>query len=348
MHKKSLRGEYDIIIVGAGPAGCSAAKFLSGKYNILMVDWSKFPRDKSCGGLLVEETQDFIKDWRMPKNVFSFPKYLNMKIIDWDNDLKVDIKRKIWNVSRRDFDCWLLKVLQNDIHFFPEAKFLEFEEKKKNVEILLEINNKRKHVRTKYLIGANGVFSNIRKVLAKKPMRYYIAIQHWIKHDNIGDSTYFIYDNEITNFYSWIIPKRDNLILGSALKKDSNIKDKMKILKKKLKEKLDISGKVFKKEAAILSRPKTEKDIFLGNDKVFLVGEAAGFISSSSGEGISFALRSGYNCARAINENSKDTFSLYEKFSENLINEIKEKINKSDILSVSKKRKAMFQQKRLK
>lgn len=202
-----------------------------------MIDWSKFPRNKSCGGLLVEETQDFIKDWRLPENVFSCPKYLNMKIIDWNNDLEIDVKRKLWNISRRDFDYWLLKTSQDGIHFFPRTKFLQFKKKKKNVEILLETNNKRKYVKTKYLIGANGSFSNIRKFLVKKPTRYYIAIQHWVRHSDISDSAYFIYDNEITDFYSWIIPKGKSLVLGSGLERGSNIKDKMKILENKSKRK---------------------------------------------------------------------------------------------------------------
>jgi len=342
MSKKSLKDEYDIIIVGAGPAGCSAAKFLSDEYNILMIDLSRFPRNKPCGGLLVEEAQNFIKDWELPKDIFSSPRYLNMKIIDWDNDLEMDIKRKLWNVSRRDFDRSLLKVSQKDIHFFSRTRLLQFEKKRRNIEIILEINNKRKVIRTRYLIGANGASSNIRKNLVKKPTRYYIGIQHWIKRNDINDNAYFIYDNEITDFYSWIIPKGKSLVLGSALKKGSNIKDKMKILENKSKEKLGIVGSVFKKEFVISLRPESEKDVFLGNDKIFLIGEAAGFISPSTGEGISFALRSGYNCARAINENSKDAFSLYKKFSENLIDEIKEKINKSDILSVPEKRKVMF------
>ena len=343
MDKKFLNNKYDIIIVGAGPAGCSVAKFLSDKYNILMVDWSKFPRDKSCGGLLVEETQDFIKDWGLPKKVFSYPKYLNLKIIDWDNDLETDIKRKLWNVSRKNFDYWLLKTLQNGIQFSSEIKFLQFMKKKKNIEVLLEINNKRKIIKTKYLIGANGSFSNIRKFLVKKPIRYYIAMQYWIKHSSISDSAYFIYDNEITDFYSWLIPKEGSLILGSALEKDSNIKDKMEILKNKIKEKFGIVGSVFKKESAILSRPKNEKDVLPGNDRIFLIGESAGFVSPSTGEGISFALRSGYNCARALNEDFNNAFSLYKKFSENLINEIKEKIDKSDKLSDPEKRKEIFE-----
>ncbi|MCK4592349.1 FAD-dependent monooxygenase [Candidatus Parcubacteria bacterium] len=342
MNKESLNNEYDIIIVGAGPAGCCVAKFLSNEYNILMIDRSRLPRDRSCGGLMVEEAQDFIKDWKLPKSVFSYPKYLDLKMIDWNNDLEIDIKKKLWNVSRKDFDYWLLKKSQNDVQFSFETKFLQFEKKRKNIEILLEINNKRKVIKTKYLIGANGPFSNIRNSLVKKPMRHYVAAQYWLKHKNIYNSAYFIYDNEITDFYSWIIQKKDNLILGSALEKDSNIKNKMRILRNKFKKKFNITGNVFKKEFAILSRPENKKDIFLGNDKIFLVGESAGFISPSTGEGISFAMRSGYNCAKALNENFEKPFSLYKEFSENLINEIKRKIDKSNALSDPEKRVEMF------
>jgi len=337
-----MNNEHDIIIVGAGPAGCCVAKFLSDKYNVLMIDQSKFPRNKSCGGLIVEETQDFIKSWKLSPDIFSYPKYLNLKIIDWNNDLEIDTKKKLWNVSRKDFDYWLLKESQNGIQFFSEAKLLQFEKKRKNIEVFLEINGERKIIKTKYLIGANGVFSNIRNFLVKKPMRYYIATQYWLKHTGTCNSAYFIYDNEITDFYSWIIQKKENLILGSALKKGSDIKNKMKILKNRLEKKINITNDVFKKEFAILPRPESEKDILLGDDKIFLVGEAAGFISSSTGEGISFAMRSGYNCAKSLNENFENPFFLYEKFSENLVNEIKRKIDKSNTLSMPKKRKEMF------
>ena len=342
MNKQSLNNEYDIIIVGAGPAGCCVAKFLSNEYNVLMIDQSKFPRSKSCGGLIAEEAQDFIKNWKLPKSIFSYPKYLDLKIIDWNNNLEMDIKKKLWNVSREDFDYWLLKKSRNDIQFSSETKFLRFEKKRKSIEVLLKVNNKKEVVKTKYLVGANGSFSNIRNVLIKKPMRHYIAVQYWLKHTDTYNSAYFIYDNEITDFYSWIIRKEENLIIGSALERGSNIKNKMEILKNKLKKRLNITGNVFKEEVAILSRPENKKDIFLGNDKIFLVGESAGFISSSAGEGISFAMRSGYNCAKALNKDFENPLFLYNKFSENLINEIKGKIDKANILSDSKKRVEIF------
>ena len=42
---------YDVIIVGAGPAGATAAKFLAEKgEKVLLIDKDAFPRDKPCGG----------------------------------------------------------------------------------------------------------------------------------------------------------------------------------------------------------------------------------------------------------------------------------------------------------
>ena len=44
----------DLLIIGAGPAGCSIARSLKNE-NIILIDKNKLPRDKPCSGLLVEE-----------------------------------------------------------------------------------------------------------------------------------------------------------------------------------------------------------------------------------------------------------------------------------------------------
>ena len=42
---------YDVVVVGAGPAGSTAAKFLSEEsLKVLLIDKDKFPREKPCGG----------------------------------------------------------------------------------------------------------------------------------------------------------------------------------------------------------------------------------------------------------------------------------------------------------
>lgn len=91
-YKKEISSEYDIIIVGAGPSGCSIANSLKKDYKILMIDWSLFPRDKPCGGLLTDESVEFLSKINLPDSVYSQPKEINMRFIDWDNNLEVEQK----------------------------------------------------------------------------------------------------------------------------------------------------------------------------------------------------------------------------------------------------------------
>ena len=327
-----LSSMYDIVIVGAGPAGCAVASHLSKEYGVLLLDWSRFPRDKPCGGLLVEETKEIISKFGPPRDIFSSPRVLNLKNIDWENGTEIKKNRNLLNVSRRSFDYWLLQLSERSVTFSSETKFLDFEKKKGMLNLLIEKNNKKEVIKSKYLIGADGALSSIRRNIGKE-LTHYFAVQEFIKScKNIGNNALFIYDNEITDFYSWVIPKGMNIVIGSALQKN-DIEKKFHLFKSKLKDKLGIHGIVSKKEVSIINKVKSKDDICLGRNNILLVGEAAGLISPSTGEGISFALRSGLNCATAINENSDNTLEKYENLCQPLIEEIGEKIEKAKILA---------------
>ena len=64
----STKTEYDVIIVGAGPAGSTCANYLSraGK-KILLIDKEKFPRDKTCGDALSGKTMKIFLTIQMKK-----------------------------------------------------------------------------------------------------------------------------------------------------------------------------------------------------------------------------------------------------------------------------------------
>jgi len=336
-----LRKKYDIVIVGAGPAGCITAYFLSKKYKILLLDRSDFPRNKPCGGLLIEESQEFLKGMGMPSNIFSCPKYLGVKYIDWNNNIEIGQKRKIGNISREKFDYWLLRLCRKNIDFSPITTFLKYREERGGLKVFIKKNGKELIINTKYLVFATGSFLPIRKIFTDKKMNYYVVIQWWLKANKKVKDFILIYDNEITDSYSYLIQKGDYLIAGTGLI-PGDTEEKMKDFIEKLKKKLKISGEIVKKEAAMVLNPRSIKDIILGDNKIILVGEAAGFISPNASEGISFALRSGYNCAKALNENFRNVSKKYQDLCKPLVKEIEDKIKKFNILSNSQKRKDNF------
>ena len=81
----------------------------------------------------------------------------------------------------------------------------------------------------------------------------------------------------------------------------------------KLRDNGLVYGKKILREGAFLLRPGSISSIITGNEYCALVGEAAGFISPSSAEGISFALKSAYHLASALNESLYEFHSDYSK-----------------------------------
>ena len=52
---------YDVLVIGAGPAGSTAARVLAGRgYRVLLVEKCKMPRYKSCSGVLIQKSVDLI------------------------------------------------------------------------------------------------------------------------------------------------------------------------------------------------------------------------------------------------------------------------------------------------
>jgi flavin-dependent dehydrogenase len=101
-----------------------------------------------------------------------------------------------------------------------------------------------------------------------------------------------LFDPEITDYYCWTIPKDDHLIIGAALPPRDRTAERFELLKHKLRACGLHFGKRIRREAAFLLRPLAARQVSTGNTGIVLLGEAAGWISPSSAEGLSYAFRS--------------------------------------------------------
>jgi len=158
----------------------------------------------------------------------------------------------------------------------------------------------------KLLVGADGANSLVRRLVMRgssggacEPDKY-VAIQEWFAVDHVPPYFSAIFDRRVTDFYSWMIPKANGVIVGAALRPNRDARRRFNLLTDKLRRCGVISGECFKREGGFIYRPRRPGQISTGSAAAALVGEAAGWISPSSGEGFSFAFRSAVELAEAL------------------------------------------------
>ena len=328
---------YDIAIIGAGPAGAALARFIPSHYRILLLDRRDLidgenQKEKCCGGLLAPDAQKMIGKMGLavPKKVLVDPQIFLVRTIDFDNHLESYYQRYYFNMNRLDFDKWLLSVIPENVDLALGCRFTSLVESKDGYEIAFLYKNKIFTQKVRLIIGADGALSKVRQQVYEEndTLKKYIAIQEWFQTDQTVPYYGAIFDSRITDFYSWTIPKEGNLVIGSALMPDKEANKKFEILKSKLREYGFVFNNGIKREGAYIVRPK-RKDIITGNDHAALVGEAGGFISPSSAEGISFALRSSYALAKSLNNGWEGFQKRYRENLKPVLNSITFKQMKS-------------------
>ena len=86
------------------------------------------------------------------------------------------------------------------------------------------------------------------------------------------------------------------------------------------------------RRSALLTRLRSQREIHLGEGRLLLAGEAAGLVSPSSGEGISYALRSALLAAEAFERRPGDPLSSYRAAAAPLLERLSLKLHKASAL----------------
>lgn len=315
---------YDIVIVGSGPAGANLARLIGDKYKVLLIDKRDLENEnpnnhanKCCGGLLAPDAQKMIAKLGLgiPKNILVNPQLFAVRTIDLTNNLERLYQRFYYNMDREKFDKWMVSILPDNVDKSFNSFFISFDEIPGGYEIRYVYNKQKISVKTRVIVGADGAISKLRKSISKdvSSPKQYISIQEWFKCSyNIPYFT-AIFDEEISDFYSWIIPKENCLLLGAALRPRECTWEKYEMLKAKLtKLGFNFNNKI-KTEGAHIYRPKKVSQFYAGRDCIALVGEAAGAISPSSAEGISYALKSSLYLAQSLEEGIDGFLDRYKQ-----------------------------------
>lgn len=293
---------YDAIIVGAGPAGSTLARLLPGKWRILLID-GRGPGGKPCGGLLAPDAQKALArfDLTLPKSVLVDPQIFSVKTIDVPSGLTRWYPRTYLNVNRNAFDGWLLSLLPGNVQVLS-GRCVRVERQEGGYCAHLREGEREWDACAPMLVGADGASSVVRRCLYPAlRTRRYVAIQQWFAEGAAPVNPFYscLFDPAATDCCSWSIHKDGTLILGGAFPA-SGCRAAFEAHKKRLARFGFALEHPVRTEACTVLRPTGPGSFETGRQGAYLVGEAAGFISPSSLEGISSAILSAEALSRSL------------------------------------------------
>lgn len=317
--------DYDLIVIGAGPAGSSFCRYISPNYSVLLVEKRAldengvFSSSKACGGLLNLECQRelALQSIAIPKKLMQDPQMFTVRAIDLDNGISRHYQKSYLNIDRRLLDSFLLSKISPHVEVMSEAAYHSHTDQGALIEVEVRTKEGMRSFTCRQLIDAGGASAPVSRRMHERP-RYYTCIQRHYQTEKKLPYMFAVFDKHVTDYYSWGIQKQDRLIVGAAMSQEGSAVCKFDYLIDRLKRMgFDLSREI-EREGAPLLRPKKTSEIYLGKRNISVIGEAATLISPSSSEGISFALRSGRFLAESMNHDFRKFRRAYYKACEKL------------------------------
>ena len=294
--------QYDVVIVGAGPAGSHLGYLLACRsVKVLIIDKKELPRYKPCGGGLTRRAMQLLSFDLTPV----IEDYARTAVVSIDNTpvYHQSFSEPIIGMVMRDrFDSLLLdRATRAGSHCMTGTRFMGVTPHADGLRIIT--SNDR--FETKLVVGADGVNSAVARALRLRvKSRCFYAIEGEVYCRSARDLAAFKgtvhFDfGVIPQGYGWVFPKKDHLSIG-VLTSGTGPKPLKKYF----------NNYLAKKNLATVSRVKLLRGHLipwgLGRKSVFsnrhglLVGDAAGFSDPITGEGIFHALQQGQMAAPVI------------------------------------------------
>jgi len=252
---------------------------------------------------------------------------------------------KMLNFMRKPFDDWLNKVAQQyGAEFHDEYEFKDFVQKSDSIEVKIKSkkDGELKTYETKYLFDATGLRPRIRMQMhpndfIEKPsgstLNYYIDGTAKMK----ANTLYQFWNMEWNDaMFAWVYKKtlddkKDYWVVGTGCI-NGKILERQALFYDFIRKKYEMNGTIVKKEGYSSNIDMKSKDrVWLGENNILMLGDAAGLVDQVRGVGMDAAALSGRLAAQAIlaaEDKGVRALDEYERLASKIVNQTKANQNR--------------------
>lgn len=306
---------FDVIILGAGPAGTACAKALGESgLSVCLVEKASFPKNKTCAGILTYKTVKMLEQLGLSIDKGLTYTSKSFKICNNQRtDIKLNSKYGFTFIDRYSFDYFLFKRCQSPALTVMERAYVSKYDFKSS---LLTLSDGTKHG-YRFLVVAEGVHSPAARLLNMQPEAKALCIQTNIKKEQcrrrpeqLEELCLFYTGNE---GYSWFVPGEKVVKIGSGILAERFEYQEMKTQLMSISHQFEPDAPIEIKAAYVpFCIPKEQTGLPFEN--VIFVGDSGGFVCPITGEGIYYALKTGFEAAEAIIQSVGSNVSMQAIF----------------------------------